>query len=76
MTIVDKKMNLDQCDILNARLDQAHAVVIALAAENHHHVLREDITSDALYAADVLLDQAKDAWKGLFVESEEVNHED
>ena len=70
MTIVNKKMNLDQCDILNARLDQTAAVLNALSAEGQHHVLHEDITGNVLYAVEELLDQARATWKDLFVESE------
>ena len=69
MTIVDRKMNLDQCDILNARLDQTAAVLNALSAEDQHHVIGEDNTTTVLYAAEELLDQAREAWKALFVES-------
>ena len=70
MTIVDRKLNLDQCDILNARLDQTAAVLAALSVENQHRTLNEEITGNVLYAAEELLRQARAAWKDLFVESE------
>ena len=62
MTIIDKKMNLDQYDLLALRLEQAASVILALAAGNDDHC-------GALYAPAELLSQAEDALKGLFVES-------
>jgi len=63
MTIVNKKMNLDQYDTLYARLDQAHSVIVALADGNEERF-------SALLAPAELLSQAVDALQGLFVESE------
>ena len=63
MTIIDKKMNLEQYDLMALRLQQAHSVIVALAAGNEDHC-------SALYAPAELLSQAEDALKDLFVESE------
>ena len=65
MTVIDKKMNLEQYDIMALRLEQARSVILALAAGNDDHC-------SALYGPAELLSQAEDALKGLFVESEAV----
>lgn len=67
MTIVNKKMNIDQYDILYARLDQTYAVLSTLAEA---HRVGVDNTGSALGAPVELLRQARDALEGLFVESE------
>ncbi len=71
MTTVAKKVNLDQYDILNARLDQTAAVLLSLAHEDQHKMLSSQNTGMVLYAAEELLQQGKAAFKDLFVESEE-----
>ena len=54
--IVNKKMSIDQYDILNARLDQALGVIVALAAG-------DDDRFDPLFGPAELLRQAKDAFE-------------
>ena len=63
MTVIDKKMNLDRYDTLDARLDEAFSVIRALvnADEDYYY---------ALMAPAELLSQARDALNGLFVESD------
>ena len=62
--IINKKMSIDQYDILYARLDQAHSVIVALADADEERF-------SALLAPAELLSQAEDALQGLFVESEQ-----
>lgn len=70
MTTVNKQMNLEQYDILYARLDQTAAVMNVLATEDQHYFIGKDNTGSVLCAAEELLRQARDALEGLFVESE------
>ena len=63
MTILDKKINLDQYDLMALRLEQARSVIAALAAGNEDHC-------SALYAPAELLSQADDALRCVIVKSE------